>query len=154
MYARTESLGAGIALSWANRLLRFSASTGADAVTQHAGRKPFQRRILQMTIRARRRAVCSLIKPNKRFDKSADGFRLHQPASLLINKKSLPDISIQSKQLVQHPGALSDYNNGATLIRAKMMHTHHLSDTTVFQPRSPLRHRKRAVRVSLRLRVA
>jgi hypothetical protein len=97
MYARTECLGEGIAFTWANWLLSVNATTGADVIEQNAGCKPDPRRILQIIIRARRQTVSNLIKPNNGFSKSANGFRHHQPASLLIKKKSLPDLSLQSK---------------------------------------------------------
>jgi hypothetical protein len=44
-----------------------------------------------------------MFEPNKVFGKSANGFRQHQPASLLIKKKGSPDISLQSKHFSSTP---------------------------------------------------
>jgi hypothetical protein len=63
----------------------------------------------------------------RRISKSANEFRLHQPASLSTPWRAdqLAGLYPYNPSISdQHPCALSDYNNGATLIRTGMMRTH------------------------------
>ena len=74
--------------------------------------------------RAKSQAVSRVLEPNRtlRFSENGICYQLHQPASLTncISRQTYPyNPDIQ----VQHPGALSDDNNGATLIRAGMRRT-------------------------------
>ena len=60
------------------------------------------------------------------FNKSANWVQPHQPASfaILIERKARRTYPYFPNIRVQHPCALSDYNNGATLIRTEAVHTH------------------------------
>jgi hypothetical protein len=60
------------------------------------------------------------------FNKSANWVQPHQPASfaILIERKARRTYPYFPNIRVQHPCALSDYNNGATLTRTGEVHTH------------------------------
>jgi hypothetical protein len=70
-----------------------------------------------------------LAKQNIGLAESADRFdiinrRASRKAFDQRLRASLPDLSLHSKHSGQHPSALSDCNNGATLIRAGTVRTH------------------------------
>ena len=84
------------------------------------------------------------------FNKSANWVQPHQPASfaILIERKARRTYPYFPNIRVQHPCALSDYNNGATLTRTGEVHTH------LFFWKLPSRYfRKLSARFNRRLRM-
>lgn len=127
MYARTECLGEGTALARGK-----SAQCAAVATGRGWHRSVCRVYACNASLRSNNssledtlQAAINLVEPNKtcvRQNRHTVFNTINQRAS--FKQASLPDLSLQSKHSSQHSRAQSDYNNGATLTRAGMAHTH------------------------------
>lgn len=98
---------------------------GADTAGRDAGRmlRPRRQRRSNRTQITLSRVVSNLVEPYEAVAKSANRVQLYQPASYPLGR-ACQTYPYNPENPVQHPCALSDYNNGATLTRAGMVRTH------------------------------